>query len=99
MLVVALARGGDRVLRGDPYGGEVFDPRTFWLIMAGLLATFVVQEIFVHLAPGWKRRGAGDARVLAGCAPRPIRGRASSMTGPPGGPAEGPRPPPPTPPR
>ncbi len=63
VLVVALLAAATVFFVWDPYGE--FDPRTFWLIMAGLLATFVVQEIFVHLAPGWKRRAAEHPELLA----------------------------------
>ena len=38
----------------DPFALDAFDARTFWLIAGGLVVTFIVQEVFVRLAPRWK---------------------------------------------
>ena len=54
-----------------------FDATTTWLIVAGLVATFVAQEILVVMAPRWKRREHPElgARVdLEGIAPDTAEG-------------------------
>lgn len=49
----------------DPFDLSTFDAQTFWLIVGGLVVTFVVQEVFVARSPRWQRARAAEAAEAA----------------------------------
>jgi amino acid transporter len=74
-LVVALLAAAVFFFVWNPWAE--FDATTTWLILAGLGATFAVQELFVKMSPRWKKHvhpEAGARVSLDGTAPDTAEG-------------------------
>lgn len=74
-LVVALLAAAVFFFVWNPWAE--FDATTTWLILAGLGATFAVQELFVAMSPRWKKHvhpEAGARVSLDGTAPDTAEG-------------------------